>query len=228
MIGPFMGKFVNLGHVLSPNVASDTVALIDLVDPAAPRTLSYGDVDRLSRAVARGLLRRGLREGDAIGILSANRTEFLLALFGAMRAGLVAVPVNFKLPATLIEYVLRDSGAKLVFCDASQRPLCPVVFPTVTFDTPGADGFEAFLDHGSFESITPRPKQLAMIAYTSGSSGRPKGVLFSHQGHIWANDVRSRGEPLRNDRALVAAPPRSHERNGMVADDFGAMVAPSW
>jgi acyl-CoA synthetase (AMP-forming)/AMP-acid ligase II len=201
-----MVKFTNLGHVLSPNVPPRTVGLIDLLEPSSPRTLTYDDIHRHSRAVARGLLRRGLREGDAIAIISANRAEFLLVLFGAMRAGLVAVPVNFKLPPSQVEFVLRDCGARLVFCDAAQRSACPADIATVTFGAAGADGFDAFLDHGDFESITPRPKQVAMIAYTSGSSGRPKGVLFSHQGHIWANDVRSRGEPLRNDRALVAAP----------------------
>ena len=209
-----MGKFVNLGHALSSNAAHDDIALVDLLRSDRPRTVTYGEFDRLCRSVARGLRRLGLKQGDSVAILSANRTEYLATLFGAMRAGMVGVPVNFKLPAATVAAVLRDSGAKVLFCDTPRRGQCPDDITTVNFDqTEGAEGFEALLDHGPFDTVTPLPRTPAMIVYTSGSTGQPKGVLFGHDGHLWAIEARARGEPLRRDRAIVAAP--LYHMNGM-------------
>jgi len=79
----------------------------------------------MANGVARALGKRGLRRGDRVAILSANRAEYLAAYYGIMRAGLVAVPVNFKFPRETIHFIIADAGAKLVFCDAARAPECP-------------------------------------------------------------------------------------------------------
>src|SRR5918994_936897 len=117
IFGSLMIPAVNLGDVFDPHASAETIALIDCLDWAHPREYSHGEVDRLADACARGLLRRGLKRGDAVAILAGNRAEFVVAYFGAMRAGLVAVPVNVRFPRETMEFVLRDSAAKLVFCD---------------------------------------------------------------------------------------------------------------
>src|SRR5215216_6718899 len=112
-----MTPAVNLGDVFDPHAPSDTIALIDCLDWEHPREYSHVDIDRLARACARGLLRRGLRRGDSVAILSGNRAEFVIAYFGAMRAGLIAVPVNVRFPRETIAFVVDDCAAKLVLCD---------------------------------------------------------------------------------------------------------------
>ncbi len=123
-----------------------------------------------------------------------------------MRAGLVAVPVNYRFPAATIAFILRDCGAKLVFCDPARRAQCPPGLPVVSFGTDGAESFDAFLDPGPFDAVTAPPDEPAMFLYTSGSTGTPKGVVLSHQSHIWVVETRLEGQDIASQRFLVAAP----------------------
>src|SRR5205814_7800026 len=116
-----MARFENLGDLIEQGSDPDKLAIIDLGGETAPREFTYRQLDELARGVARALLARGLARGDRVAILSANRAEYVATLFGIMRAGLVAVPVNFKFPRATIDFIIRDSGAKLVFCDAERR-----------------------------------------------------------------------------------------------------------
>jgi len=199
---------VNLGDLADPNKDPASVALIDCLDWARPREYTYGKVDRLTDACARGLAKRGFKRGESIAILSGNRAEFLVAYFAIMRSGLVAVPVNHKFPRDTIEFVLRDSGTRLAFCDRERRSSVPAGMPVIEFDSAGNSppGWASLLDEGPFETVVPEPGETAMILYTSGSTGRPKGVPLSHAGHLWAAMSRLRGGPYEKERLIVAAP----------------------
>jgi len=201
-----MAAFRNLGDLIRRDRDLGKIAVIDLGGESAPRQFTYAQLDDMVRGVARSLLSRRLRRGDRVAILSLNRTEYLAAYYGIMRAGLVAVPVNFKFPKPTIEFILRDCGAKLVFCDAPRRAQCPADLPAVTFGGSGSEAFDRFLDPGPFESIVPTPGEPAMFLYTSGSTGTPKGVVLSHQSHIWVVETRLAGQDLSRHRYLIAAP----------------------
>ena len=101
------------------------------------------ELDAMANGVARALAKRGLARGDRVAILSANRAEYLAAYFGIMRAGFVAVPVNFKFPRETIHFIIRDSGAKLVFCDPPRRGIARPSLPVVVFGGEGAESFDA-------------------------------------------------------------------------------------
>lgn len=196
----------NLGDLVDRTRDLGKLALIDLSGDGGAREFSYGELDAMCMATARALLASGLRRGDRVAILAANCAEYLCVCFGAMRAGLVAVPVNFKFPRETIEFILRDSGARMVFCDAQRRESCPDGLRTVVFGARGADGFDAFLDPGAFDAIDPEPRETAMFLYTSGSTGRPKGVVLSHASHLWVVRTRMAGQDLSRHRYLIAAP----------------------
>lgn len=192
---------INLGDVLEAGRDPDKTVLID-GGTADARHWTARELDRLFDSVARGLLARGLRRGDAVGVLSLNRAEFVAVYFGAMRAGLVVVPISWKLPAETIAYIARDADVKLFFADAERGRLVPHGLPVIGLDT---DQWSSFLRPGDFESVTPGPDEVAQVLYTSGSTGRPKGVPLSHQGQHWAVEALS-GEDVSGHRLLVAAP----------------------
>ena len=155
----------------------------------------------MANGVARALEKCGLQRGDRVALLAANRTEYIAAYYGIMRAGFVAVPVNFKFPRATIHFIIRDAGAKFVFCDATRAIDCPPDIPCVTF----GNSFEAFLDPGPFAAVVPYQDEPAMFLYTSGSTGTPKGVVLSHQSHIWVVETRL-APGLDRHRYLIAAP----------------------
>jgi len=196
-----MPEFTNLGDLIRRDRDLDKVAIIDLGGEQSPREFTYRKIDEMARGVARGLLARGLSRGDRVAILSANRAEYLSCLFGIMRAGLVAVPVNFKFPRETIDFIVKDSGADFIFRDAPRRADCPPGLPAVTF----GDEFENFLDIGPFAPVLPVTREPAMFLYTSGSTGIPKGAVLSHQSHLWVVGVRL-AAGLDRHRYLIAAP----------------------
>lgn len=211
-------ELVNLGDLTERNGDPAKTALIDL-QPGGIAEYSHGDIDHGAMAVARGLIGRGCRRGQRIAIVSANRAEYLIAYFGIMRAGLVAVPVNFKLPVETMRYILADCGAVMVFADGVRRKACPDGLPVVEFGAGGEDGFDEFLDPGEFETVKPDGGEPAMFLYTSGSSGLPKGVPLSHEGQLWA--VRHRldaADGQHRHRLLVAAP--LYHMNGLGISKF--------
>jgi acyl-CoA synthetase (AMP-forming)/AMP-acid ligase II len=200
-----MTNFTNLGDLFRRDLDPHKTAVIDLGGEQAPREFSYARLDAMANGVARALVARGLARGDRVAILSANRAEYLAAYYGIMRAGLVAVPVNFKFPRQTIHFILRDSGAKLLFCDSARAADGPPEMSSIAFGKSGAGGFDAFLDEGALEPIVPRADEAAMFLYTSGSTGTPKGVMLSHQSHIWVAETRL-APGLDRHRYLIAAP----------------------
>jgi long-chain acyl-CoA synthetase len=200
-----MPRFTNLGDLIGRDRDLGKTAIVDLGGEAAPREVSYASLDAMANGVARALARRPLARGERIAVLSANRTEYLAAYYGIMRAGLVAVPVNFKFPRRTIHFILRDAGARLVFCDLPRCPDVPADIPAVHFGDDGPDGFDSFLDPGAFAPVVPREREPAMFLYTSGSTGAPKGVVLSHQSHIWVVETRLTPS-LDRHRYLIAAP----------------------
>src|SRR5688500_3954106 len=116
---------------------------------------------------------------------------------------LVPVPVNVKLPADAVAFVLGDAGARLVFTDTGSKRLAPAGMRVVEF----GPEFERFPDAGAFDAFEPAPSSVAIQPYTSGSTGRPKGVLLSHYGQNWSRRIlaHTRGTTER-DVILVAAP----------------------
>jgi long-chain acyl-CoA synthetase len=197
-------SYSNLGALTSREGDLEKAAIIDL-SGGKERRFSYRDFEGRANAIARSLTARGLVRGDRVAILSANCFEFLTTVHGIMRAGFVAVPINFKFPAATIDYIVHDCGARLVFCDAQRLDSAPKDLPRICFDGDSGE-FAAFLKPGPYATVAATSGEPALFLYTSGSTGRPKGVVLSHQSHIWVVERRMAAQDLTRHRFLIAAP----------------------
>lgn len=194
----------NLGCCFDPSKNPAKVAIIDLGQPDRPEEVTYAALDAVCDAVARGLLAKGLKQGDRIGIMSLNSAPMIAAYLGIMRAGMVAVPISFKLARETVEYIVRDADLRAVFHDDERSSLVPDHLLGIDFDS--ADGYVALLDYGLFTAFEPKGREIATILYTSGSTGMPKGVLLSHESQMWALTAAARAGDRSDHRYIVAAP----------------------
>lgn len=201
----------SLGDIFDRQGGPGRPAITDLA-PAEPRSWTHGELDEMAGGVARFLTDLGLARGSSVAIMSLNRAEYVAAYFGIMRAGCVAVPVNTKMPAETVSFILSDSGAKFVFADAGNRSLVPEGMPFLDFDEKGDGGFHGRIAPCRFETVAVDADEIAQILYTSGSSGRPKGVLHSHGGQLWS--LRLRAASVRPDDRYIVAQPLFH-MNGL-------------
>jgi long-chain acyl-CoA synthetase len=199
----------NLGLTLDASRDAQATALIDLLDPAEPRRYSYGELDALCNAVARGLLAAGLQRGDSVGVMAANSAQALAVMLGTMRAGLVSVPLNPRAGSETLTYMIGNSAVRLMFADAAALPVAAAL-PGLDRVVPlhGPD-FTAFTRPGPFTSVVPATDETALVLYTSGSTGRPKAVLLSHRSQVliaagYATPFMA--ECLASGPTIVAAP----------------------
>lgn len=197
----------NLGYLGIESRGEKRTAVIDLWDPENPREIDYPAYHASCDAVARGLVERGLKPGDRIGLLSSNRVEFLEIFFGAMRAGIVPVSIGVQLPKDTISWILEDSDVKLVFCENVLLTSLPDGIDVVDIDAANERGLSRFKRPGDFTPFVPEYDSVAFQPYTSGSTGRPKGVVLSHRAHSWVAETISRDRDFApSDRMIVAAP----------------------
>ncbi len=160
--------------------------------------LSWSDLDTAADAVARALSGRGLVAGQRVAVVMANRIDLPIAYYGILRGGMVAVPMNPRSTTREIGRMLDDAKVKVVLCDeagvAQVREAlagdgtpsdCAVVVDG-TEPLEGETAFADFLDHApDVDPAAPRDAEaLAVILYTSGTSGKPRGVMLTHRALI--------------------------------------------
>jgi long-chain acyl-CoA synthetase len=175
---------VNLALSLSRSTATNPHGVAVRLGEAS---VTYERLDDLSGRVAGLLVGRGLAPGDRVGVMLPNVPEFAAVYYGVLRAGCVVVPMNPLLKRREVAYYVDDSGARLLF-----------VWPEA--DT--VDGVDTVVVDGSFLDLlaaTPPVSEVveragddtAVILYTSGTTGQPKGAELTHANLITNADVTS-------------------------------------
>jgi long-chain acyl-CoA synthetase len=168
---------MNLAHWL------ERVARVNGARPALflgkDMVADYAAFHRRAAGFASGLIARGIAPGDRVALCMRNCPDYLVALFGTWIAGAAVVPINAKLHPKEVAFILEDAGAKL--CVVTPDPGAALVGATTLdlIDVTGAD-FAALCRTAPARIVARAPDDLAWLFYTSGTTGRPKGVFISH------------------------------------------------
>jgi acyl-CoA synthetase (AMP-forming)/AMP-acid ligase II len=159
------------------------------IDGGESRT--YAQVHRRANRIGHALLGAGLRQGDRVAVWSDDCVEYLETYMGAARAGLVVVPINNRLTAEEARFIAHDSEARCLMVSDRLAPLADEAFSQSDFALVAAYGGERPLGATPFEDLLlgaaqsepPRPsdEDLFVIAYTSGTTGFPKGAMLTHR-----------------------------------------------
>ncbi|PTX61797.1 2-furoate---CoA ligase [Melghirimyces profundicolus] len=168
----------------------DKTALVE-----GDRRLTYSELDRLAGCAASGLCAFGIQQGDRVLLVTKNRLETVILYWAVQKIGAVFTPINFRLSTEEVAYCLRDSGAKaVVYEPASAQAVLEATkeHQPLRIGLAGVDGsditFEHLLTQGNQDFARPKisDSDYCLMLYTSGTTGRPKGVPRTHKNEYGA------------------------------------------
>lgn len=181
----------------------------------AEREYTWAGLDRATDELAAGLHRAGLRPGDVLGILMTNRIQFVEALHAAFRVGAVVELLNIRSTPSEMEHPVRDARARMVVTEPALVPLLSRVRATMpdltVLTTEPVEGCTPLDDLRVFGERPPErrtdPEETALLAYTSGTTGVPKGAMLPHRAIIANATARAVADALTwQDRVLIIIP----------------------
>jgi acyl-CoA synthetase (AMP-forming)/AMP-acid ligase II len=189
------------------------------------KRMSWREVVRESQRIAAGFRKLGLKSGDRVAILLGNRIEFPLILFAAAHQGLITVLLGTRQQKPEIAYVLNDCGASLLIHEAALADRVPDAGHVAQLehriaidDDPSRSEFTRLADNSPLsEAAAVGEEDTAMILYTSGTTGRPKGAMLAHCNIIHSSMVFVASMSLTSAERSIAAVPLAHV-TGVVAN----------
>jgi fatty-acyl-CoA synthase len=180
-------------------------------------TWTYAEMqDRIDR-LAGALRGHGVCHGDRVGFLGVNQPAFFVTMFAASRLGAIFVPLNFRLTGPELSFIIGDAGVHTLVVDELHRPIIDGIraeLPCHHYWSPdtAAEGWPNFehAETGHAAVVHSEPidaDEVALIMYTSGTTGRPKGAMLTHA-NVWWNNTNAllSLDIVENDVSLVVAP----------------------
>jgi fatty-acyl-CoA synthase len=195
MVEPTMQADMNWFAVLAHHATRTPEKPITVFEGA---TTTYAEMARRSADLAGGLSERGVGRDDVVALLSYNCPEFLEAVFAANYLGAVAMPINWRLAAPEVRYILEHSGARAIVCDESLSDLAndatkeiEATLVRACISSRAPDQWVTLADlrasSPNVEPVLALPDAVHRLMYTSGTTGRPKGVMITHANLAWKN-----------------------------------------
>lgn len=174
---------------------------------------TFKQVQEKSEQAAACIQDMGIEKGDPVAIMSQNTFDFVFSFFGILKTGGIVVPVNHKLTAPEVEYIIENSGSRLFLFDASLAEVAGNLkadIRKIAMDSK-ADGFESLSDAmekaPAFSPVDVQQDDQAEILYTSGTTGNPKGCVHTHKSVVSAGNTGAKAIGLdHTDNMLIAMP----------------------
>lgn len=191
------------------------------VDSATRNRWTFGELETRTNQLGHSLVDAGVEKGDRVALLMMNSIEFLESYLALAKIGAVVVPLNWRLVADELEFILKDSGSTLCIYGEEFFELANDLqgrkdktdikrWLQVGGESPFADDYDDFRDAGSKElpPIRATDDDMLYIMYTSGTTGLPKGVMHTHETTLWAlfSFSASANDRRNDDRNLNALP----------------------
>ncbi len=180
---------------------------------------TWSQVDAAAAAVAGGLAARGVTAGDRIALLTGNDSPFVISALAAARLGAVIVPISIRERKAELTYVLAHCGAKAIIYDADLADQIPDAsnIPDLRVRVlAGSADWQSLLAAPAAAAVEVDPEDTAVILYTSGTTGRPKGALIAHANLVHSTQAFVKAMNLGPDDRMVVTVPLSHV-TGLVA-----------
>ena len=174
-----------------------------------PKEITYSELAHLTEALASGLAGIGIEKGDKVAIMSRPRIGFAAAFLALARLGAWALPLDPTFTASETGFILGQAEAKAVFAPGRLRERLPQDGPTIIDLDDGADGtpLSELITESRTEAADVRPSDVAVLAYTSGTTGGSKGVMLSHANLTADIEACLAAMPIdENDTFLTIAP----------------------
>ena len=205
---------LNLGTILqsSAEARADHSAI-----KVGEQEVRYAELHRAARGIASSLRARGLEPGEKVAIMVPNLPEFTMAYFGILYAGCTVVPLNVLLSGPEVQYHLEDSGAKLLFAhplfaDPAKQGAAAASVPVVWAAGEDDDSVSGLASADPIPALHPTaPTDTAVILYTSGTTGKPKGAELTHSNLLLnCSIVIPKLVPVSRDEVALATLPLFH------------------
>src|SRR6266702_1439995 len=161
-------------------VYREKIAVVD-----GERRFTYEEFNQRIHRLASALSRVGVEPGDRVAVLAPNTPMALEPHFAVPLAGAVLVMLNTRLQTSELAWILNHCGAKALIADPQLLPLLEPAMDELKHLTFVTDDYEALLEKGEFPfrgAVSPEEDDMICINYTSGTTGFPKGVMFTHRG----------------------------------------------
>ena len=173
--------------------------------------ISYAAFDARIRIVGGWLISRGIGPGDVVAVLMKNSAAFLELAFAASHIGAVFLPINYRLSADEVGYIVGNSGARLLIADEELSGIAAGDAPVVLLDEAAqANVTRLAPDTAPAPMHVRQPRDLMRLMYTSGTTDRPKGVMLSYENMYWKSADQTLALGLNADTRLLVVGPLYH------------------